>query len=147
MKNKIVPLIIFLSFFTWIQSAYSKSVSSAASGAAASNAAQAVLAELELKKNAPKEVRAETFTGRVISKSSVVSAIGVGTKLTVMDENGLTFVFMITGNTVLVGEDGAVIALDWISQNTKVAVEYTMGRDGTYAAKSVKKLPVLSIKK
>ena len=145
--NKILLLTLSVAGIGFLLFVKVASASSAAAATAATNAAEAVLADENSAKNDHGEAKSMTFVGTVISKSSSATAEGAKTQLSVMDQAGSVSVFAVTAGTVLTGKDGAATSLDWINQNDKISVEYTMGRDWGRTAKSIKKISDFSSEK
>lgn len=79
------------------------------------------------------------FTGKVDSVSSG-NSMGVSSQIIVKDDSGKTMTFIVASDANIIGKDGNLTTLEWISKDDKVAIEYTTGEKGIGTAKSIKVL-------
>jgi hypothetical protein len=117
---------------------------SASEGVAAARAAEAALSALRRESQPPRPERVVNLEGTVTYKSTVVTTEGTRYQISVMDRMGFVSIFVVSDETDVTHEDGREISLDWIGQNDKVFVEYTIGIDNIKRARSVKKIAYFS---
>lgn len=112
----------------------------ASAGVAAARAAEAALAALKKESQPLRPERILNLEGTVTYKSTVVTTVGTRSQLSVIDQMGFVSIFVMSEKTAVMHEDGREISLDWIGQNDKVLIEYTIGDDNVKRARSVKKV-------
>lgn len=79
-----------------------------------------------------------TFTGKLVFVSGGDGASGINQKITASDKKGMRTSFIVASDATIIGKDGNPAALNWISKDDKIAIEYTVAPDGTQTAKSIK---------
>jgi len=83
---------------------------------------------------------AMTFTGTITKVSSGTIMKRTNLEIIAKDSNGEESTFILADNAVVTGKDGSKVSANWLSDNDKVSIEYTMDSDGVKTAKSVKML-------
>jgi len=81
-----------------------------------------------------------TFTGTITKVSSGTIMKRTNLEIVVKDSTGEESTFILADNAVVAGKDGSKVSANWLSDNDKVSIEYTMDSDGVKTAKSVKLL-------
>ncbi len=80
------------------------------------------------------------FTGTITKVSSGTIMKRTNLEIIAKDSNGEESTFILADNAVVTGKDGSKVSANWLSDNDKVSIEYTMDSDGVKTAKSVKLL-------
>jgi len=81
-----------------------------------------------------------TFTGTITKMSSGTILKRTNLEITAKDSTGEESTFILADNAVVTGKDGSKVSANWLSDNDKVTIEYTMDSDGVKTVKSVKML-------
>jgi hypothetical protein len=83
-------------------------------------------------------VETKTFTGKVDSVSIGDIKKGSKSEIVVIDDKGQKMNFRVKSGIPITTKDGTTLTLSSITKGSKVAVEYTTGKMGTYKAQSIK---------
>jgi len=89
-------------------------------------------------KSAPKPVEVKKFSGKVDSVSIGDAAKGIKPGIVVVNEKAQKLSFVLKTGTTITANDGKALKLSDLKKDTKVAVEYTIGRTGIHKAQSIK---------
>jgi len=83
------------------------------------------------------EMKLKSFTGKVEAVSTADAATGTKSEISVMEDSGKKFTFLVKSTTTIYGSDSNAVSLDKISKGEKVKVKYDITKEGVHEAVSI----------